>query len=834
MNRARAKRIAWSVLIVMAAAALIDFYLGYPMAFRAGNLKEALGQGPAGPPLRLVARLIEPEPSKESRPNLDRAAAALESEDCLATGTPYPDSATLGEHELYMTHRQVILAPTPSETAYRIEVPPGARLTFGYGVKRFVKDRLQPGARFIVEWREQGKSTRLFEQAVSHPPAGFWEKNRDRLRIKFSYLSPRFKLWDDNFVDAEVDLSALAGRSGELVLVTEPLDNAAAPDQYSPAMWACPEVWAVSGKEPPMNVLLFMVEATPTTAVQPYVNDPAVTPEIREFARGSAVFDKFFTAGDSTNLSVISFFTGRHHQGMDLPDKMYYLAPVVKSRFYGHRYASLAEVFSRAGYETAHFGTNHYIIPTRDFGLDLGFNRIDAANRRFYESTDTMLAATTWLRENAGKPFFLYVHYDAPHDEEKPCIEDLAAAILARTPDPRWRYVRYVAQVIAADRAFGNMLRALETLGIRERTVVILTTDHGNCLDPAHVFAVLREDRRPWWTPFQHGRAMRVEDIRIPFIIDPTPGVEDGFTVPEPASAIDLFPTLVDMLLPQVPNDLARRMGDIDGKSLAPLILRKKESVPPGPRGIYVLSAGGDHLVADGRYHYFYRRQGFEKILYPDTDRMKVIKEGLFDFVADPRELNDLTASNPELAARMRSELERVRPRGSLLSFIYFNFPGGRVAAELDLGGEPGLVMTYPQERDPIDLVPAGVQGIYRFEADLAGPTGLIVDRDIRCVRARLDSRPLEANEFRVGPLALPLLQSRCCRMGDDDGAAGLGESCISRDDLISFHHPMRLNDAPGVYLYRMEFAAFVEETFSDKSLSPAVRSVLKQWGYIE
>jgi arylsulfatase A-like enzyme len=813
------------------------------MAFRAGDWREALGKGPAGRPLVLAAKLVDMAPTSKTSPFEEQAAAALEADNVLNRNSPFPACALLGLKHYRLMDRQAIVAPAQSSISYSLTIPPGARLEFGYGKPRNLGKKRQGGVKFIIEWHDADGAKRLFADTVEKYRPSFWDLNQDRERMWYRYLHPRFTRWGDAYRDAVVDLSALAGKKGELTLIAEPADKKSG--GFTAALWANPEIWAArpAAEPPPLNVLLFMIETTPTTVIEPYTKDPAVTPHIRKFAERSVVFDKFFTAGDSTQLSTFCYFTGRNYRAMGLPNEMYFLAPMVKARFYRHDYATLAEAFSRSGYKTAQIGSNLFFLPQREIGLDMGFDELDAMNRDYYTSEDTTLAAMEWLRANGGKPFFLYIHYDAPHDEAKPVLEDLVRARAAHTGDKRWRMRKFLAQEISADRAFGRLLEALDTLGLSGRTLVIVTADHGSCLDPAHDFAVLRTDREPWWTPFKHGRSLNAEDIHVPLIIG-LPGVDGGGRrVREPLSAIDLFPTVVDLVLPRIDAGFRERMSTIEGKSFAALVSSPRTEQAKNFAGrdrIYSVSAGGESLIADGRYHYFWRAPGFDKLLYAGASRLVVKKDGVFDLATDPRELHDLSSSRPDLLASMREAIREARPKDATLRFIYLNYDTGRVRGRIKIGGSGPLTMamTYPEDRPPITLSPvAGGVGVYEFSADLKGPTGIILDRSVEWMSIERDGVRLAADQARLGPFGLPLEQSSPCGLSDPaaSGAVRL-ESCPSLPSsvLLAVHHPMRFMDEPGVYFYEMKFADFIEESFSDEKLSPAVKSVLKQWGYIE
>jgi arylsulfatase A-like enzyme len=833
MKRPRIKRAILAAVFIAALLALANHIMSFPMAFRAGDWRAWLGQGPAGTPLVRAYRLLDLTPTSREVPHDKEAAEAL-GDKVLTTNSPYAESATLGVHRYWESNRPVLLAPAPAAISYRLTVPARSKLTFGYTAKWMRKNQLQNGARFIVEWTGPEGTRRLFEQEIKPERPGFWEKNDGRERIWFRYAHARFGRRGDLYRDAEVSLDALAGQTGELKFITElGAKNCAA--AYALSMWSNPEVWAErpASEPPPVNVLLLMIEATPTTIVEPYVSSPAVTPNLKKFAEGAHIFDRFFTVGDSTQLSTFSFFTGRHYRAMGLPNEMYYLAPLVKARFYRNRLATMSEAFSRAGYKTVEFGTNHYFNPTREFGLDLGFDELEILGRRTYEHVDTTLAAMEWLRRNGDKPFFLYIHYNAPHEEEKPCLEDLWTAATVRGADWRWIYRKNLAQEHRADQDFGKFLSALDTLGLRGRTLIVVTADHGNCTIAEHNFAVIKPDGDRWETPFQHSRAMSAEDMNPPLMIGGPLIARPGTRDHTPLASIDLFPTLAQLLIKDQPEDLQTRMADLDGQSFAGLLTGDPAQPRGGHPAIYSISEGGENLIADGRYHYFRRSPAFQRLLYPGARELKVVIDGVFDLDSDPREVTDLAATEPELLARLRKALDQNRPPEPRMRFLYFNLERGRVQARLGLGASGGVsqAITFPEDRKPITLTPAADAGnTFEFETELSGPTGLILEDPVEWASVAAGATPLPPSAWRIGPFGLPLLAHGPCAAGPVmlEGCTQLPASL-----LVASRHPTHYMSAPGVYFYEMSFSDFVAETFSNEELSPEVKALLKQWGYI-
>jgi len=125
------------------------------------------------------------------------------------------------------------------------------------------------------------------------------------------------------------------------------------------------------------------------------------------------------------------------------------------------------------------------------------------------------------------------------------------------TPD-EYRSIkqRYLGLVTLVDQSIGAILGCLERFGLRDNTIVVHTSDHGDSLGAHHLFAK---------------EVMFEEAARVPLLIR-LPGQKRSKLIPQPVSHIDFIPTLLDLLSqPKHPQ--------CAGKSLLPLI--HDEEVPP-------------------------------------------------------------------------------------------------------------------------------------------------------------------------------------------------------------------------------------------------------------
>jgi arylsulfatase A-like enzyme len=118
------------------------------------------------------------------------------------------------------------------------------------------------------------------------------------------------------------------------------------------------------------------------------------------------------------------------------------------------------------------------------------------------------------------------------------------------TPD-EYRSIkqRYLGLVTLVDQSIGAILGCLERCGIKENTIVVHTSDHGDSLGAHHLFGK---------------ETMFEEAARVPWLIR-LPGQTRPKMISHPVSHIDFVPTLLDLLEQSNQPQCA-------GKSLLPLI----------------------------------------------------------------------------------------------------------------------------------------------------------------------------------------------------------------------------------------------------------------------
>ncbi len=372
------------------------------------------------------------------------------------------------------------------------------------------------------------------------------------------------------------------------------------------------------------------------------------TPAIDALAAEGARFEQAISSSGWTLPAVASILTGVAppvHQARGKNTRLTPISPDVPTG---------AELLASAGVRTLAF-TNAAFV-NRLLGLTRGFefeSHQHAYNHEIRRADATIDAALAQLAKDDGRPTFCLIHLFDPHLDYDPpgefaqryvepgapprkplqwqdCSQVLPGQSETVTPEHVARVrAAYDAEIAFVDAQIARLVAELERRGDLARTTIVVTADHGE----------------EFWEhgAFEHGHSLYDELVRVPLIVRMP--VSSGLPVPSgqvldlPVRTLDLLPTVFDLL------GLASAPG-FEGRSLLP-VLRGEDHEPRA-------------VVLDGTLY------GRDKVALR-TESHKLILERapgavrrleLYDWRADPLERHELAASQPELAERLRVELE--------------------------------------------------------------------------------------------------------------------------------------------------------------------------------
>lgn len=256
--------------------------------------------------------------------------------------------------------------------------------------------------------------------------------------------------------------------------------------------------------------------------------------------------------------------------------------------------------------------------------------------------------SVAWMESKKEAPFFLFYAAHEPHVPRMP-----HERFQGKTP-----HGYRTDSILELDWCLGEILAALDRLGIAENTLVVFCSDNGPVMDDGYADGALEkvgEHRAAG--PFKGGKYSVYEGgTRTPFLArwkgTIAPGVSD-----EIVATIDLYASLAALTGTAVPEGSARDSENVLGALLG----------EPGAKGRTELvqqdnGSSGNFGFRSGKWKLVRHDKGkarnvvVEKLLETtDVPRLQ-----LFDLAADPGETRDLSAEEPERLAAMAKRLEEI------------------------------------------------------------------------------------------------------------------------------------------------------------------------------
>ena len=234
-----------------------------------------------------------------------------------------------------------------------------------------------------------------------------------------------------------------------------------------------------------------------------------------------------------------------------------------------------------------------------------------------------------------GKPFFLYLAYNAVHTPLQAPEKYLSR--FSKITDERRR--TYAAMTGAMDDGIGQVLAAVKDAGIEKDTMIWFFSDNGG--PPPNVAPTDN-------TPLRGHKGQLLEGgIRVPFAVRWTGHLPEGAVYAQPVISLDVFATAAALAGAQTPPD--RKM---DSVNILPHLLGEVKT-PPHDWLHWRTGGGTTWAVRNGKYKLVHLAAGAEQ---------------LYDLDADIAEAKDLAGENPDIVEQFRKghdawNAEMIAPR---------------------------------------------------------------------------------------------------------------------------------------------------------------------------
>lgn len=410
------------------------------------------------------------------------------------------------------------------------------------------------------------------------------------------------------------------------------------------------------------NVVVFFTDQQRWDTTGVHGNPLGLTPNFDQMAQFGTHFFNSFTcqavcapARASLQTGLYATQTTVYRNGIALPTNV----------------RTLAHHFREAGYHTAYIGKWHLAhtdpVPKDQRGgyeYWLGANVLEFTSQPYntivfdndnkpvklpgYRVDALTDAAIRYIDTHQDSPFYLFLSYLEPHHQNH--LDDFVPPIGYRERyTGRWippdlaalggsthqHLAGYFGTVKRLDEALGRLLDALNSLGLRDDTIVLFTSDHGCHFKTRNG---------------EYKRSCHESSIRIPTAVQ-GPEFDGGGQVRQLVSLVDLPPTLLDAAGLPVPDVMA-------GRSTLPLLRDKAED---WPEEVFVQISESQVARAVRTHRWKYSVTAPDADGRADSKADDYVEEHLYDLQADPYELTNLAgqASHLEVAAVMRERLIR-------------------------------------------------------------------------------------------------------------------------------------------------------------------------------
>lgn len=422
-----------------------------------------------------------------------------------------------------VTMRAIFEHPNSTVVFPAIPIPERAVFEFAVGIDDGGWPNGSDGVRFALQVGHDGQRETIFEH----------------------FLGPSEK--DRGWIRQEISLERFAGRSVDLVLIT---DGGPSGNRYGDwASWGDPRIRsdevAPADQHLP-NVLLISFDTLRADFVGSYGYPLQTSPRLDALARRGVVFERAVAPAPWTLPSHFAMLSGlRPHRRMLRYDEQ--PCPI------DNDVVMLAERLEARGYLTAAFAGGGYVTPWMGFAQ--GFDYFESRGRRL---EDNLPGIKAWLDQHARTRFFLFVHHYNMHRPFQPprsyrvqfapnvppacegvsfSPEDQGSGRAPKCLEAPGglEYLRgvYAAELANADALFGQILDQLARQGVLDDTIVIALSDHGEELMD-HGF-------------LDHVRTLHGEVLNVPLILA-GPGVPSGSRIADLVETADLTPTVLDLI----------------------------------------------------------------------------------------------------------------------------------------------------------------------------------------------------------------------------------------------------------------------------------------------
>ena len=408
---------------------------------------------------------------------------------------------------------------------------------------------------------------------------------------------------------------------------------------------------------PKANIILIGLDSLRPDHTSIFGYKRQTTPHLAELARHSCLFRRCHSVAPWTLPSFMSMMTARYPSSTGFINKW---TPVGRKHMVETRLrkdvTTLPQVLVRNGYEAAAFTGDAGVSARYGFGRDMSTYLDDL---HFGAMNHSMPACLEWLRtRKTERPFFLFLHgydchgqFDPPGGYKRRFVEGYKGHLkggkieqgrfresslrVALRPESRgeprvsgmdandvtFYNALYDEKIFDVDQRVDRFLRELKKLGLYDRSIIIVVSDHGEeFLEHGGI---------------DHGQSLYQELTHVLMMVH-FPGQVEGASYNDLVNVFDALPTAMESAGIGIPHK-------VDGRSLLPIMRGGTVTRP--------------YLFAESDYRLFVHKRSVRNERYKLILNLVSQKRELYDLIADPKESTNLLEQEPRVAYELEQPL---------------------------------------------------------------------------------------------------------------------------------------------------------------------------------
>jgi len=399
------------------------------------------------------------------------------------------------------------------------------------------------------------------------------------------------------------------------------------------------------------NLILFGIDSLRADHMSLYGYGKLTTPHMDKYAEGGAVFEHTYSPSVPTTPAYTTMFTGMDCFGTDVV-ALRHGGPV------GDHVVTMAELLGSENYNTTCVGFSGNPA-SRGFQKYLDFSGWGSLAEGRSPKAENLNAVTIPELKRLAKckkPFFLFLRHMDPHSpylppgpferifydgnefdkknkslkpvmEFAPFADYFASWFPPGCTDKDYVIAQYDGAVAYMDSCIANIFATLESLGIEEETLVVITADHGETLYDHDCY-------------FDH-HGIYDPTLVIPLIFRYPGKVPAGTRFSDICQMKDIMPTILQLMG-------IKTKIKFDGRSLLPLMKGKPRKPEP------------EFYISECTWM---RKHGWRtpewKLIHalePDLHFKPEVE--LYNLILDPEENNNVAEKEPEVVALLESRMQ--------------------------------------------------------------------------------------------------------------------------------------------------------------------------------